>query len=442
LTGGKEKKSMKISLIIKNAAQLVTPIPNKADDFGMEQLKIIENGAIAIAADKIVAVGETKFVTSQVDITAETEVINATGKTITPGLIDPHTHPIFYATREEEFEMRVLGKSYQEIAEAGGGIRSTVRSLRKAGKDDLIAAVLPRMQWFLENGVTTIEAKSGYGLSLADEIKSLEVIREVNERQPVDLVPTFLGAHEIPDEFRDDRKAYIRKIIQEMIPEIHDRGLAEFCDVFCEEGVYSAEEAREILSAGKRAGLQPKIHANQLSEGGGARIACEVGAISAEHLDRISDADIQLLYVHQVVPVLLPGAVFFLNLDHYAPARKMIEAGLPVALSTDFNPGTSMTEALPFIMTLACIKMHLTPAEALIACTRNAARAINRHEQIGSLETGKKGDVVVWDVPNYRHLAYHFGVQLTDTVLKNGTIVYKKKAPYRENKGLVREGKI
>lgn len=424
-----KRSKMQATLLIENANQVVTP-KRRHFEFspteGMGELVIYENAAVAVGGEQILAVGPNQTVLAQIEISPATQRIDARGKTVTPGLVDPHTHPIFFGTRENEFEMRVLGQSYQEIARAGGGIRSSVRSLRQAGFDELLAAVLPRMQTFLENGTTTIEAKSGYGLSPADEIKSLEVIREVNQRQPVDLVPTFLGAHEIPDEFRSNRLDYIQLIIEKMLPRIAAGHLAEFCDVFCEEGVYSPEEARLVLTAAKELGLRPKIHANQLSPGGGAKIAAEVGAISAEHLDYVSTQDIQALFEAGVVPVLLPTAVFYLNLAHFAPARAMIEAGLPIALSTDYNPGTSFTESMPMAMTLACIQLHLTPAEALIAATLNAAMAINRGHQIGSLESGKFADLVLWNVPNYRHLAYHFGVGLADTVIKRGKIAYKK----------------
>lgn len=416
---------MEATLFIKNAAQLVTPVrENVVDkpDAGMGRLEIIENGGIAVAGEKILAVGKSDDVNQAIQITSKTVIIDATGKTVTPGLVDPHTHPVFFNTREDEFEMRVLGKSYQEIAQAGGGIRSSMRSVRQATTEQLVQAVLPRMKNFLANGTTTIEAKSGYGLTLVDEIKSLEVIQAVDHKQAVDLVPTFLGAHEIPDEFRQNREAYIALIIEEMLPLVSERGLAEFCDVFCEAGVYSPEEARRILLAAKAVGLRPKIHANQLSSSGGAKVACDVQAISAEHLDYVTPEEIQCMKEADVVPVLLPSAVFYLNLDRFAPAREMIEAGLPVALSTDFNPGTTMTESLPIVMTLACIKLHITPAEALIAATLNAAKAIGREHEIGSLEIGKQADIVIWEMPNYKHLAYHFGVQLTDKVIKKGKI--------------------
>ncbi|MBN2089328.1 imidazolonepropionase [candidate division KSB1 bacterium] len=420
---------MEATLLVQNAAQLVTPVRSVEElqsCRGMGRLEIISDGAIAIQHDKIIAIGKTTDVIEKIKITSETVLVNAHGHLITPGLVDPHTHPVFLRTRENEFEMRIQGKTYQEIAAAGGGIRSSVRAVRQATQDELIEAALPRLNRFLENGVTTIEAKSGYGLSLQDEIKSLQVIKQLNQLHPIELVPTFLGAHEIPDEFRDNRRAYIDLIINEMLPAVSKQHLAEFCDIFCEEHVFSIEESREILLAAQTLGLKAKIHANQLSSNGAAQLAGEIGAISAEHLDRVTPEEILILSKAGVIPILLPGAVFFLNLDHYAPARKMIEAGLAVAISTDYNPGTCMTESLPLMMSLACIKMRMTPAEALIATTFNAAMAINRQDKIGSLAIGKQADLVIWDVPDYRHLAYHFGVQLTAIVIKKGKICYKK----------------
>jgi imidazolonepropionase len=423
------RANMRATLLIENANQIVTSNRSRFEFFktkGMGELLVQENGAVAVNGEQIIAVGSTEAVRAQIEMTPTTQILDARGKTITPGLVDPHTHPVFFGTREHEFELRVQGKSYQEIAQAGGGIRSSVRSLRQASQSELVAAVLPRMQTFLENGTTTIEAKSGYGLSLEDEIKSLKVIQEVNRRQPVDLVATFLGAHEVPDEYRGHRDAYIQLVTQKMLPAVAKEGLAEFCDIFCEEGVFSPDEARVILSAGKKLGLRPKIHANQLSASGGVQVAAEVGAISAEHLDHVTAEEIECLRAAGVIPVLLPSAVFYLNLERFAPARAMIAAGLPIALSTDYNPGTSFTESMPLVMTLACIKLHITPAEALIAATMNAAMAIDREHQIGSLEPGKLADIVIWNVPNYLHLAYHFGVALAETVVKRGIVVYKK----------------
>ena len=420
---------MKIDLIIKDASQLITPlvIQSEADennDFG--GLLIIENGALAISNGKIVAIGKTSEVAEKVELDNNTIVINATGKSVLPGLIDPHTHPVFAKTREEEFEMRILGKSYREIAQAGGGIRSSVRNLRACSKEKLIEITLPRLDRFIANGTTTIEAKSGYGLSIDDEIKSLQVIHELNSLHALDLIPTFLGGHEVPDEYRAKRSDYIKMVIEEMIPRVAEEGLAVFCDVFCEEGVFSVEESRRILEAGKTHGLIPKIHADQLSSSAGAELAAEIGAISADHLDHISPQGITSMVEKGVVPVLLPGAVFFLGQENYAPAREMIAAGLPVSIATDMNPGTCMTESMPLMMTLACIKMKMTPAEVFIASTLNAAKAIGC-SQIGTLEIGNQADCVIWDMPNYKHLAYHFGVELADTVIKKGTVVWQRK---------------
>jgi imidazolonepropionase len=321
--------------------------------------------------------------------------------------------------------MRILGKSYEEISQAGGGIRSSVRSLRKASKDELIQAVLPRLSRFLAHGTTTIEAKSGYGLSVEDEVKSLEVIAELNRLHPIEIIPTFLGAHEIPDEYRSQKADYINLIIEEMIPEVVARNLAEFCDVFCETRVFSAEDSRRILTAAREAGLKLKIHADQLTANGGAALAAELEAVSADHLEYTNEQDWQRLLDHKVVPVLLPGAVFFLGKEKYAQAREMLHLGLPVAIATDFNPGTCMSESMPLTLTLSCLKLKLTPAEAFIAATYHAALAVNRGNLLGTLEVGKKADLVVWEVPNFKHIPYHFGVNLADIVVKGGKIVHE-----------------
>lgn len=413
---------MQADLIIKNAAQIVTA--QTTTDFSPASLKIIQDGALVIHEGKIVWVGEIHKLPSEIQRKPKTSVLDAHGKTVTAGFVDAHTHPIFIGTREDEFEMRVMGKSYEEIAQAGGGIRSSVRSLRNASREQLIQAALPRLDTFLAHGTTTIEAKSGYGLSLEDEIKSLEVIAELNNLHPVDLVPTFLGAHEIPDEYRSNKQAYIDLVIQEMIPEVVENKLAEFCDVFCEAHVFNAQESRKILQAAKEAGLKLKIHADQLTHNGGAQLAAELQAVSADHLEFTDEKDWQAMLDSKVVPVLLPGAVFFIGKSQYARAREMLKVGLPVAIATDFNPGTCMTESMPLIMTLSCLQLKLTPAEALIASTYHSALAIDRGNKIGTLEVGKKADVVIWDVPNYKHLAYHFGVNLANTVIKNGKIVW------------------
>lgn len=389
----------------------------------MEDLGLIEEGAVAVSGKKIIMVGKTKEVLAQVKIDKKTKIINAEDKVVLPGFVDCHTHPVFGTTREEEFELRIKGKSYEEIAQAGGGIMSSVRSVRQLSKDELIRLALPRLNRFLSYGTTTIEAKSGYGLSLKDEIKILEVIKKLNQIHPLSLVPTFLGAHEIPDEYRERREEYIDLVINEIIPEVAKKKLALFCDVFCEKDVFNIDESRKILETAKSYGLKPKLHADQLISFGGSELAAELKAVSADHLEFISDSGIEKMKQSGTTAVLLPGAVFGLGKDNYPPARKMIDMGLPVALATDFNPGSSFTESMPMILSLACLRMKLTPAEAITAATINSAYAIDKGNSIGSLEQGKKADMVVWDVKNYKEIPYHYGVNLVDKVIKDGEVV-------------------
>jgi imidazolonepropionase len=414
-----------INLVIKNAAQLLTL---RSDQTGprsgkhLEDLGIIEDGAVAISGDKIAAVGKTQDILDEIKITGETKVIGAKGKVVLPGFVDCHTHPVFAGTREDEFEMRIKGKTYQDIAAAGGGIKSSVKNLRSKSKEELIQLALPRLDRMLSYGTTTIEAKSGYGLSLEDEIKMLEVIEELNRIHPIDLIPTFLGAHEVPEEYKNNRKGYIKLITERMIPEVAKRKLAVFCDIFCEKGVFDIEESREILKAAKDHGFGLKVHADQLSALGGSKLAAELGAISADHLEFIDDEGIERMKEAGVIGVLLPGACFGLGMKEYPPARKMIERRLPVALATDFNPGSSMTESMPMILSLACLMMRMTPAEATVASTVNSAYAVDKGNDIGSIEVGKKADMVIWDVQNYKEIPYHFGVNLVDRVIKDGRV--------------------
>jgi imidazolonepropionase len=414
-----------ISLIIQNARQLLTL---RSDQKGprtgehLEDLGIIEDGAVAVSENKIVAMGKNQDVLDQVKIGKKTKVIDAKDKVVLPGFVDCHTHPVFASTREEEFEMRIRGKTYQEIAESGGGIKSSVKNLRSKTKEELIELALPRLDIMLSYGTTTIEAKSGYGLSLEDEIKILEVIKELNKIHPIDLIPTFLGAHEIPEEYKSNRKEYIKSIIEKMIPEVAKRKLAVFCDIFCEKRVFNIEESREILKAAKNHGFKLKLHADQLSALGGSKLAAELGAISADHLEFIDDDGIEKMKEAGVIGVLLPGACFGLGLREYPPARKMIEKGLPVALATDFNPGSSMTESMPMILSLACLMMRMTPAEVIAASTINSAYGVDKGNEIGSIEVGKKADIVIWNVRNYKEIPYHFGVNLVEQVTKDGKV--------------------
>jgi imidazolonepropionase len=412
---------MNVDLVIKNAAELLTLSPSIKDESG---LGIIRNGAVGVRADKIVWIGETGRIQDELEMSPAGHGIDASGKVVMPGLIDGHTHLVFGGSREREFEQRIQGLSYLEIAERGGGILSTVEATRKASFDELFSSGKKRLNRMLSKGVTTIEAKSGYGLSLQDELKILRVIKALNEAHPIDIVPTFLGAHTIPKEYKNDRTGYVDLIIREMIPRVAEEGLAEFCDVFCEEKAFGLEESRRILDAGKRHGLRPKIHTDQLSPGGGAELAAGVEAFSADHLEYVSPSGIDRMAEKGVVAVLLPGASFFLSMKRYPPAREMIEKGVAVALATDFNPGSSMTESLPLIMTLGCVLCKMLPHEVIRAATIQAARSIGRGDRIGILEPGKQADLQVLDIPNYRYLPYHFGVDHAEIVIKKGTVRY------------------
>jgi len=412
---------LKADLLVTNAAELATPLSNS--EFKPAKFLVINDAAVAAFQGEIVWVGHASEVEKNVQVAKPGRVVNASGKTVTPGFVDCHTHPIFYGTRENEFEMRIAGKSYEEIAHAGGGIRASVRQLRKASKEELIKAALPRLDRFLAHGTTTIEAKSGYGLSVADEIKSLEAIRELDVIHLIDLVPTFLGAHEVPDEYRQNKAAYIDIVVNEMIPAVQEGELAEFCDVFCESHVFTVEEARQILTKARDAGFSLKIHADQLTRNGGSALAAELGAVSADHLENSTSDDWQKMKKHAVVPVMLPGAVFFLGRDRYAPARQMLDLGLPVAVASDFNPGSCMSESMALMLTIACLKLKLTPTEALTAATYHGALAIRRGNLLGTLEVGRKADIVVWDAPSHKHLPYHFGINLANTVIKSGRVV-------------------
>ncbi len=413
----------KATLLIKNIGQLITmqgPVPRVGDQ--MKNLGLIENGGVAVAGEEILAVGKSADVEGKVDLAEGCHVIDARKAVVTPGLIDPHTHPVFSRTREAEYEMRIEGRTYAEIAREGGGIRASVRDLRETRTAKLVEQTAKRLETMLAFGITTIEAKSGYGLSTEAEIKSLEIIQNLNETRPIDLISTFMGAHEIPDEYRENREEYVRIIIEEMIPAVMDKRLAEFCDIFCEEDVFSVVESRKIMSAAKRAGLKLKFHADELASTGGAELAAEMKAVSADHLIYISDDGIKAMAKSGTVAVLLPGTSFSLR-GNYAPARKMIEKGVTVSLSTDCNPGSSYTESLPLIITLAALNYRMTAAESISAVTVNAACAVDRAGKIGQLNEGLPADIVLWDMADYRELPYHYGVNLAKTVIKNGKIV-------------------
>jgi imidazolonepropionase len=397
----------------------------------MSQLGIIEDGLVAVSDGKIVEVGRTAELKPRLKLTRDTKVVDAGNMVAMPGFVDCHTHLVYGGSREEEFELRAGGATYMDIAARGGGIRSTVRATRAASKEELAKAALKRLDRMLMWGTTTVEAKSGYGLSTESEVKILEVVKDLNDRQVVEVVPTFMGAHEFPDEVRSKteegrggfpREKYVRLICEEMLPLVAERKLAEFCDVFCDQGVFTPGEAEKILKTAANYDIIPKIHADELAAVGAAEVAGKVRAISAEHLLHPSLAGLELMKEAGTVAVLLPGTSLTLK-KQYAPARKMVEMGIPVALATDHNPGTCTLEAMPIVIGLACLYLGLTPAEAICAATINAAHAINRGDRLGSIETGKQADIILLDIPNYRYLPYHFGVNYVRTVIKNGKTV-------------------
>jgi imidazolonepropionase len=408
-------------LLIHNA-RLATPVASTKGSPNW-QLREIFPAALFCEGGRLVRVGKEPEVVNGLPAC---EQVDAKQRLVTPGLVDCHTHPVFFNLRSHEFVQRVQGKTYKEIAAAGGGIRYSVRDLRQADAAPLLQRVLQRLDNFLQYGSTTIEAKSGYGLALEHELKSLEILQQAANQHPVEIVPTFLGAHEVPDEFRERRAAYIELVVKEMIPTVAKGRLAKFADVFCEDHVFKVAESRQILCAAKAVGLLPKIHADQLTASGGAAVAIEVGAVSADHLEFTSPALFDALRKSGVVPVLLPGADFFIGAAKYADARAMIAAGLPVAIATDFNPGTCMTENLPMIMTLACLHLRMTPEEALVAATLHAAQALALGNQIGSLEAGKQADVVIWNAERVEEIPYHFAVNLVLQVIKKGSVVWPR----------------
>jgi len=419
---GKGTGREKVDLLIINANELVTlrngdKTPRIAKH--MQNLGVIRNGAVAVQNGRIVAVGKTSTITQR--FKAET-LIDAKGKTVMPGLVDAHTHLVFAGSRENEFEMRLKGISYMEILKKGGGILQTVEETRKATVEELVEAGLKSLNNMLLHGTTTIEAKSGYGLSTEHEIKILKAINQLDKKHPISIVPTFMGAHAVPHEYEQNQEGYVKLIVEEMIPKVAEHGLAEFCDVFCEKNVFTVTQSRQILETAKDYGLKPKVHADEMSYLGGAELAAEVNAVSAEHLIYASEKGIEALARKRVMAVLLPSASFALMAQHYADARKMIAKGVPVALGTDFNP-SCWTENMQLTMAFACRNMRLSSAEAITAATINAAHAINRASEVGSLEEGKKADLIVLDVPNHRFIGYRFGVNLVDSVVKEGKLV-------------------
>ncbi|MGQ9538054.1 MAG: imidazolonepropionase [Candidatus Bathycorpusculaceae bacterium] len=427
----KRETKEKVDLLIINASELVTLAgDNQKPRTGkqMRELGIIRNGCLAIKNGKITAVGKTSEVMKKVK--AE-NIINASGKTVMPGFVDPHTHLVFAGSREDEFQMRVEGASYMDILKAGGGILKTVRETRKASIDELLGFGLNTLDVMLQHGTTTVETKSGYGLTTKDELKILEVIKRLNQLHAVDLVPTFMGAHAVPAEYKNNSEEYVNLVIGEMVPLVAEKGLAEFCDVFCEKGVFTLEQSRRILATAKNHGLKLKVHADEMSPLGGAELAANMEAVSAEHLLFSSEVGLKAMAEKGVIAVLLPAAAFNLMVGRYADARKMINCGVPVALGTDFNP-SCWVENQQLVIAFACRFMKMTPAEAITAATINAAHAIGRADEVGSLEVGKKADIIVLNVPNHFFLGYRFGVNLVDKVIKNGRLVVDEETSIAE----------
>ncbi|GAB0171378.1 imidazolonepropionase [Lysinibacillus sp. CTST325] len=415
-----------MTILIKNANEVITlksAVQGPRTKEQMRDIAVVENGSVLMKGNSIIAVGSIAQLEADFpDLVKAAEIIDASGKIVMPGLIDCHTHLVHGGTREQEFNMRLNGATYMDIMNAGGGIHATTKRTRETSYGDLYRKTMNHLDVFLKHGVTTVEAKSGYGLDWETEKKQLEVAKELQATHDIDVVSTFMGAHAVPRDYKGREDEFVDIVIYDMLPKVAELNLAEFNDVFCEKGVFTPEQSQRILEAGKALGLTPKIHADEIEPYKGAELAAEVGAISAEHLLVASDEGIQKMAEAGTIAVLLPGTAFFLRAP-FARGRLMIDEGVPVAISTDFNPGSSPTISLPFIMNLACMHMGLTLEEVLTATTINAAYALNRGHQIGSLEAGKQADVIILDVANYKQLQYFYGMNHTNTVIKNGRVV-------------------
>jgi imidazolonepropionase len=422
-----------VDLLLLGAVQLLTC---RTHDEGpkrsarLSDVGLVADGAVAVSKGRIFAVGTREEVERGIGAARVEKTVDVGGRVVLPGWIDPHTHAVFTSYRSDEYEARIRGDSYLDIEKRGGGIKRTVRAVRETDEERLFELSRRRLLRMLEYGVTTVEIKSGYGLNLINELKMLRVISRLGAETPLDVVPTFMGAHQKPEEFGSG-DSYVRLVIDEMIPAVAEEGLAEFVDVFCEEGVFDIDETREILEAGRRHGFGLKLHADELTSSGGAELAVDLGAVSAEHLIRVSSQGIRKLGQSQTVAVLLPCTSLGLASSTFAPARDLIEAGAVVALATDFNPGSAPSGSMPLAVAMACSQMGMTPAEAICAGTVNAARAIKREREVGSLEAGKKADLVVYDAEDYREIPARAGTNLAAAVIKAGETVWEREG-FRE----------
>ena len=408
------------SLAVLHASELVTLTGPKRPRFGAElsEVGIVRDGGMIVRAGKIERVGPTEEIEKNL---ADAEIVDARGRVVMPGFVDAHTHLVFAGNRIDDFERRARGETYEQIAKAGGGIWSTVQKTRTASERDLLMQAKKRANWFLRCGTTTVEAKSGYGLTVEDELKILCVLRQLKQEVPLEIVSTFLGAHAVPRELSPDE--YLGVVIKEMLPRVTAEQLAEFCDVFCEHGYFDIDQSRKILTAAKDVGLSLRGHVDQLTNSGGAMLMAELGATTADHLEQTDEQGIAALRKGNVQPVLLPGSVYALGSSRYPRAREMIQAGLAVILATDFNPGSSPTPSMPMALSLACTQMKMSPAEAITASTVNAAYSVNRGDKIGSLEPGKLANFVIFDCEDHRELAYWFGMPQTHAVYVRGDCV-------------------
>lgn len=422
-----EQTHPEIDLLIIGAGELVTMAGGPRRGSRLKEVEAIRGGALAAHQGRIVDVGSTEEVLARVQTGPGTRIIDARGRAVIPGFVDPHTHLCYAGDRAEEFAMRLGGATYQEIAARGGGILSTVRATREASETTLVDLGLRRLDQLALVGTTTVEVKSGYGLTTVDELKQLRAIAEMARRHPLDVVPTFMGAHEVPPEYRERREAYVNLMLNEMLPALAaEPGLAQYVDIFTEKGVFSVDESRLILTRAQELGYRVKVHADELNDLGGAAMAASLGAASADHLLFASEAGLAAMAKSGTVAVCLPGTAFCLMTVPYANARKMVEQGCTVALASDFNPGSCPAYSIPFIITLACMHMKLDPSEALAAATINAAAAIGMQSRVGSLEIGKQADIVILDAPTHRHIPYRMGQGVVASVIKKGRLLVEE----------------